>query len=462
MVRLFAVAGYIYQSATAIILIFAISHLLAAVDYTHFSLALASSQLLCVLAFEWLQLAGLRFLAAADERDGARLRWSLFTAGLLSACALVVIGACASVMSPLASGIVALGLVVAVLQGLTDLYFLTIRLSDRLGLASLLLALRATALVGGAVTGAVLSGTAEAALLGIAAGHVTGLAAGLIAYRTRLSPAPASAVLSDWSEFCRYGMLAAGASVIHLSVPVLLRFIIIGRLGATGAGAGFSVALDLLQRPFWVLNAAIHTISYPEVVHDFEHGGTRRSVDSARRMFEFMICTTIVLLGGLIGFIPDAAHILLPQESVDGFLATAPAIALFYFLHTHLQATAAIVPHLEKLATRLVVVAAGQLAIVSVSSALAVAAGLSPRSAVICAAATTAIAILLALGPTVRYHAGPRAVLVVQSVAAAFLIACLASVPIQPAWLAGKILIAALATAAVAWRGDFLMLARRG
>src|SRR4051812_3952620 len=185
MTRLLAMAGYVYQSAAAVILIFAISHLLPAADYTNFSLALASSQLLCVLMFEWLQLAGLRFLAAAGDRDGARLRSSLFAAGLLSAVALVLTGACASLISPLAPAVVALGLSVAVLQGLTDLYFLTIRLSNRLGLASFLLALRASALLGGAVTGAALSGTAEAALLGVAAGHTVGLIAGFIAHRTK-------------------------------------------------------------------------------------------------------------------------------------------------------------------------------------------------------------------------------------------------------------------------------------
>lgn len=179
-------------------------------------------------------------------------------------------------------------------------------------------------------------------------------------------------------------------------------------------------------------------------------------------MFEFMICTTIVLLGGLIGFIPDAAHILLPQESLDGFLTTAPAVVLFYFLHTHLQATVAVIPHLEKLAIRLVIVAAGQLALVALSSALAVTAGLSPRGAVTCASLATAVVIVLALGPTVRYRAVPHVVLVVQALAAAFLIGSLASMPIEPLWLVGKVLIAAAATGAVAWRGDFLMLARRG
>lgn len=108
MTRLLAMAGYVYQSAAAIILIFAISHLLPAADYTSFSLALASSQLLCVLMFEWLQLAGLRFLAAAGENEAARLRWSLFAAGLSSAGALVVVGSCASVASALLTGIIAL------------------------------------------------------------------------------------------------------------------------------------------------------------------------------------------------------------------------------------------------------------------------------------------------------------------------------------------------------------------
>jgi hypothetical protein len=461
MIRLFAIAGYVYQSAAAVVLIFAISHLLGAADYTSFSLALASSQLLAVLMFEWLQLAGLRFLAAATPSDAARLRWSLLAAAILSAAALAALGAGASLMSPLAPGVIALGLTVAVLQGLTDLYFLTVRLSDRLGAASFLMALRATALLGGAMTGAAIAGTAEATLLGIVCGHAAGLVAALVLHRTPLRPAPLQIMLADWSEFCRYGMLAAGASVIHLSVPMLLRFIVIGRLGATGAGAGFSMALDLLQRPFWVLNAAIHTVSYPDVVNDFENGSSAKAAQSARRMFEFMICATIVLLGGLIGFIPDAARILVPRESLDGFLTAAPMVAVFYFLHTHLQATIALVPHLEKLATRLVIVAAGQLGLVAAAAAIAVAAGLSPRGAVACGSMATAAVILLALGPTIRFSAIPRWSLANEALAAAVLIGSLAALPGQSSmWLTGKILFAAGLTLFIAWRGDFLMLSR--
>jgi len=457
MTRLFAIGGYVYQSGTAIVLIFAISHILIAGTYTTFSLALASSQLLCVLMFEWLQLAGLRFLAAAKADEAAQLRWSLFGATILSAAALVIVGGFASLLSSLTRGVVLLGLTVAVLQGVTDLYFLTIRLSDRLGMASFLLALRATALLVGAVAGAVVAGTAEATLAGLAAGHATGLLVAIVAHRTPLRRVSPQRMLADWLHFCRYGMLAAGASVIHLSVPVLLRFIILGRLGATGAGAGFSIALDLLQRPFWVLNAAIHTVSYPEVVNDFETGSTAKAVETTRRMFEFMICATTVLLGGLIAFLPEAAHLMVPRESLEGFMTVAPFVAVFYFLHTHLQATVAVVPHLEKRASRLVLVAILQLAAVAASSAVAVAAGLSPRAAIACAATATGVVILLALGPTIRFSATPRISLANEAVLAALLIGSLAALPMQPTiWLAGKILLAAGLTGLIAWRGHFL------
>jgi hypothetical protein len=70
---------------------------------------------------------------------------------------------------------------------------------------------------------------------------------------------------------------------------------------------------------------------------------------------------------------------------------------------------------------------------------------------------------LVALGPTLRFEAFPRWPLVMQALVAAILIGSLGSMPTEPAtWLAGKIVIAAIATAVIGWRGDFLMPARRG
>lgn len=144
-------------------------------------------------------------------------------------------------------------------------------------------------------------------------------------------------------------------------------------------------------------------------------------------------------------------------------MTVAPFVAVFYFLHTHLQATVAVVPHLEKRASRLVLIATLQLAAVAGSSAIAVAAGLSPRAAIAWAATATAVVILLALGPTIRFSAAPRISLANEAVLVALLIGSLAAVPMQPViWLAGKVLLAAGLTGLIAWRGNFLAPDRPG
>ena len=459
MICLLAFGGYVFQSAAAIVLIFAVSHLLPPASYTSFSLALASSQLLCVFMFEWLQLAGVRFLAAAEGEDAARLRSSLFAAGLLSTVVLVSVGGVASLVGTLAPRVVALGLAIAVLQGLSDMYFMAIRVSDRLGTAAFLLVLRASLLLVGAVAGAYLYATAEATLLGIVCGHAASLVAGLLAHRTPLRSVPHRTMLTDWMDFSRYGMLAAGASVIHLSVPVMIRFIVVGSLGATApaATAAFSMAIDLLQRPFAVLVAAIHTVSYPDVVVQFERGTDEQAQQATSRLLDFILCTTSVMLGGLIGFLPDASRLFVPADLLTNFLVVAPAAAVFYFLHTHLQATLAVIPHLRKAATRLVVVAACQLVLVSVVASIAAVLSLSTAAQVASAAVATAFVILCGSGPIIRFGVTPRWLLLGVSIAAAILIGAFAAAPSEPLlWLAGKIVIAAMAVVLVAWQGDFL------
>ncbi len=463
MMRLLALGGYFYQSAAAILLIFAISHILPPANYTHFSLALASSQLLGIFMFEWLQLAGVRFLAAARGEGAARLRASLFIGALISAVILVLVGSVASTAVALPPKVAALGLALAVLQGLTDLLFMMVRVAGRLGTAGVLLFLRASILLLGAVGGALIGADTASTLLGSICGYAVSLLIGLIVLRAPFRPAPLATLRADLWDFCRYGMLAAGASVIHLTVPVTIRFIIVGHLAADpAASAGFSMAIDLLQRPFSVLVSAIHTINYPEVVFKFEHESEMEARHSTARLFDFVICTTLVLLGGLIGFLPDAGRIFVPHAMLRSFLDAAPAAATFYFLHTHLQATLAVIPHLRKSALRLVIVAGCQLAAVAVVAMVAVARDASPANVLVGAAIATALIMVLASGPTIRFRATPRAALLAAAALVALLIGSFCVLNSKPLpWLVAKIALASVTTALVAWRGDFLMMARR-
>ena len=103
-------------------------------------------------------------------------------------------------------------------------------------------------------------------------------------------------------------------------------------------------------------------------------------------------------------------------------------------------------------------VATGQLALVAVASAIATATGVSPSGAVAGAAIATAIIILFASRPTIRFGAVPRWTLAIEATAAAVLIGSFSAFPSQSMiWLIGKIVIAGIATLLIAWRGDFLM-----
>src|SRR6516165_952497 len=231
MIRLLAMGGYIFQSAAAFALIFAVSHILRPEDYTAFSLALATSQFFAVAAFEWVNLAAVRYLASARGDDAARLCSSLFSAEALSATVLVfgaVAASCSGRVEPVS---VLLGLAIAIMQSLTDLHFTMIRVSGRLGISALLFVARASTQLAGAVSGALFWGTPTAALLGVLLGHALGILLSSIMDHSLLQWSPSRTKRSELAEFCRYGMLAAGASVTHLTVPMMIRFIVIGGLG---------------------------------------------------------------------------------------------------------------------------------------------------------------------------------------------------------------------------------------
>ena len=463
MLRFLAIASYVYQSAAAILLIFTVSHVLQTADYTAFSLALATSQFLSVLAFEWLQLAGVRFLASAEGLQAAEIKSALFTALALSAAVLFIVGTIAGFLKHIPMEMVTLGLAIAIVQEITDLHFMMIRVSGRLGLLTMLMIARATTLFVVAVAGALKFGSAEGTLLGMLAGQTAGLFLGSIRDLSLREWKPRRTQREYLGKFCQYGMRAAAASVIHLSIPVMIRMIVIGRLGEAGAAsAGFSMALDILQRPYTVLVSAIHTVTYPDVVASFDRSSEAEARRAAARLFEFVICTTIVMLGGLIAFLPDAAQLFVPLALQSSFLAVAPAATTFFFLHTHLQATLAVVPHLRKAATRLIIVAGAQLVLTSVLVSSLVAVGMPPTSALWGAACATGLTIIAASGPTARFGAHPRVPLVAAAVAAGLTIGALVALPSYPlVWLAGKAAVAGIIVTLIAWQGGFLTAVRK-
>jgi hypothetical protein len=472
MTRALALASFAYQSAAAIVLIVCVSHLVRPEVYTTVSLALASAQLASVLTFEWVQLAGIRYLSSASVVDAPRLRVGLFLADVMGAGVLAVATLAALVatrFAPVAlpSELGADGLVlmlgIAVWQGLTDLVLTMVRVDGRLARASWLMIMRASLLLAGTVAGAWIDGSARGVLCGNCAGQAASLAVVLATHPDLRRGASWRARRSDLARFCRFGMLAAGASATHMTVPVTIRYLIVGwTAGDPAVTAAASLALDLLQRPFSVLVAAIHTMSYPEVVAAHDRGVPDLARAATARQLEFIACATAVMLGGLIAFLPEAASLVIKADLRPDFVRVGAAATAYYFFHTQLQAALAIVPQVQERTPWLIGVATAHLVVVGCLVLAGVALGASPRDTLLLAAFGTALVAIPAAGPTVSFGAVPQARLVLTGMACAALLSLTAlHHDAGPLWLGARIVLSAAIVGGLAWAGDFLQLRNR-
>jgi hypothetical protein len=125
------------------------------------------------------------------------------------------------------------------------------------------------------------------------------------------------------------------------------------------------------------------------------------------------------MFAGLIAFLPECAHWILMPALADSVLVVAPAATLFYFLHTHLQATMAVVLHLQKSVVRLCVVAGSQAILVAVLLLTGKLMRFSPPQQLFVSAVCTFVILLAAIGPTRRFGAYPRLTVVFAASAAA-------------------------------------------
>jgi hypothetical protein len=356
--------------------------------------------------------------------------------------------------------LVALAFCVALFQGLTELQFTVIRISGRLGLAAALMALRATGLILGAGAGAVLFGTAQAVMIGLLFGQIAAGAAAAILDGSLRAWSPRRGAVTDLRDLGRYGVPAAGGAVLFLAALVVVRFVVVGRLGAASdEGAAFSMAYDLLQRPFNVLVAAIYIVTYPDVVSAYERGSLADARRGVSHLLEFVFCTTIIMLAGLVGFLPDIAWLFVPRPLLASFLAFSSAVALFTFASTHVQVSGVLVLLLKKETKRLFFIALGQLAMAPTLVWLSLTSGLGVEAALGVAVAGTLVWMGATSGPTLRFGAYPRAGLSFGAIGGAAVIAASALLPYDSLpWLTAKMAIALTVTALIAWAGDFLQL----
>jgi len=343
--KILALGAYFYQAALAFGLLIVVARLLPAADYAGYSIFIASTQFVAICCFDWIRYACTRFYPgrdAAAEADQRRTLW-----GETAAAALVCVIAGAIViplgLPPVIAG---LGVAVAIVQGGSDIHFTMLRFRRQFSAFSGLQGFRATILATGSIAGAWMGHSLVTTATGLVGAYLVFAAIALVVeLRVRR---PAGRWSSDIArEHLSYGSISAGASVIGLLAPLGLRLILSSTLGPIAA-AGALLAVDLLQKPFVLIIAALQAIQYPDVVTAFDHAERKGLRQHLGQYYALLVTLSLITGTGILAILLPVSAIAVAPELRSSFLAGAPILVFLFMLRSITQFVSTTPAHLEK------------------------------------------------------------------------------------------------------------------
>ena len=363
--KFLAILAYAYQAFATLALVFCIGYLLPVSDYGRYSLVVATAQAVAVFAFDWIRQAATRFCANMGRADAELRKQTILVTFFIASFALFLVGVLAVLLGVANRSEISLGIVVALMMGATDLQLVFLRVQGSFSKFSVLQTLRASFLLACSCLFAWWIGSSVGALLGLTVGYVLtfGLFVGVSPSWWRIRPAFARMEL--FKNMARYGTSAAAASVVGLQVPLLLRWVAKSVMPLE-AFAGFSLAMDILQKPFALVTTAIGGVLSPAVIVFFEENPNAYS-KKLKRLYEMQFWAVLLVLGGAVALLPDVSAIFVKAGLREGLLSSAVSVGLIFAIHTLIQTTIAIPGHLLKAGRRLVLNALVELGLVAVS-----------------------------------------------------------------------------------------------
>lgn len=343
--RLMALGAYGYQALAALLLLFALGWVLPPEEYTAYSLSVATGQFAAIGAFEWVRLAATRFYPGPDPNRSNTQQSSVLAGFVCSAGLLVSLSLIALVFLP--TGLVCAAVALALCQGATDLHLTLCRFRGGLKLFSSLQAARATLLLVGAISGSVLTRTATGGLWGMAAGYLVVLAAGIVIDRVLRAARVRDVDMPVMRSQATYGFPAAGASVMYLGSMMLFRYAV-NLLLPAGLAPGVLMAIDVMQRPFYVVLTALNGILYPPVVAAYDQGGMAHARKSLGNLIKIQVAV-LTLIGVLLVVVTvPASLIIVPEKMREGFIFGAFYTMVIFFLRSILIGIMSLPAHLSK------------------------------------------------------------------------------------------------------------------
>ncbi len=340
------------QAVGALVLIITLARLLPPAEFAPFSIAFGTAQFAANLAFEWVRLAAMRYYPGPPEETAMRLA-NIRSALAVSAAGLLAVFTALTVFdAPIAGLTPRLFLAVmaiAVLQGLTDILFTTIRFSGRLILCGLLQILRSLSLVCFCIYAALSLRFADAALSGLVLGYLVALALSLVLFPDFVRVRVQDTTRTMLRALALQGMPAAAASQVHFAVTYGIRIIGASFLGVGSVmAAGFLLALDIIQRPFPLLGTLMTVLFVPDLNKAFDAAHTHEVRRQLTLQYDLLTGFSIIGGAALYNLLPVLAIALVDADLTPAFLTFATPLIVYFGGLLALQTTLALVPQVTR------------------------------------------------------------------------------------------------------------------
>jgi hypothetical protein len=326
MAKLIAIGAHFYQAIIAFGLLLAVSHLLKTTDYTAYSFFISLSQFAATFCFEWIRSAVSRFYPGQTAQSEAMQRHVLTVE--FGLCAVLCLGMAAALPAfgiPLITALT--GSIAAIFLAGSDIHLTMIRFRQQFQLFSLLQALRATILAAATLIGLAIDRRFEGAAFGLVAGSLVYALVAAALSRRHVSAG------GRWStqaarEHVVYGGVTASSATINMLAPLGLKSILTALLGPQQA-AGAMLALDLLQRPFVLIFAALYAIQFPEVVALYDREGAGPAMRcQLGRYYALLTSASFMMAAGTFAILRPVTAWLIAPGLQHGFLQAAPFVVV--------------------------------------------------------------------------------------------------------------------------------------
>lgn len=318
--RLMMIFSFFIQASCSSITILVSSHLLSGEEYINLSLSLSLSLFISIFLFEWIRISASRHYKFSDVEIEIRQRRSLYICYVISCVAGILALLLFFALDTNMFYLIFPAYMLSIMQGASDIHLVMLRFRANYSDFMRTQTTRAILQTTSALLAAFCFRTSLSTVLGMATAQFVALLWSFWRDKNLRYPLGLGKqnLLNDLRTHAVYGFPATIASAASISTLIALRFAIPKIMNGQNA-SGVLLSIDLMQKPFNVALAAVHSIYYPSLVLKFDDGNAFLAY---RKMLLVELATILAIFIMTSAFFVLVDDLLVPYDRLEGFRST--------------------------------------------------------------------------------------------------------------------------------------------